>query len=827
MNTDRASTARRAVLELRVHGVSNTPPAQMLGVDQVTLVAGDETTGFYRAAAGPTGSGDAVAGNGGAAEVVTEAYSWGQLTSGGQRVLEAVQRGLWMLLVPFTFANAAFHAWPPGGPGRNLLPAVGRWLSRVFCLSMTVTLVLAAVGVAVDEVGWQCQDATCLARIPGSWEFLASGWWAHGGRPLAVGLLLPVVVIGVVFLVARRTFHYEAELPGVTLRTDPALDNPLADAAFWDGQRQVRRLAMLHVSVGLVVAAIAALGATRPLSDRAALGAVASVLLVALVGASAVVLVATLALLGRSYVASRRLSDKGKFDRWYGWGPPLLAVFVLAGTVGYLLGLVPGDRPKPVGVFGSMPGYERTLAWLVLGQLLLLVLLAGLARAGWYGALALLPPFAGVAFIEGYEWRGAGVFLVIAGTLLVAVLYVLVSPPRAVVATTATTSDGMPAGWPAWRGQAPALLAGLGWVAGLAFSAGVLFWVADRLGGGSTPTGRSAVRPPPVLMWAGLGVFVATVVLVVVAVIVLATLLRHHRTDDIMAGYPTARASLHAQQRAASVATAQAIHDFMQRRGLTVLGWLVVAGGAIAIAGVAGGVTAMTPMALFHSTGVVKWMVDVGSALAALLPVGLVVLGYLMHRRPKVRRTVGILWDIGSFWPRAAHPLAPPCYAERAVPQLVTRIAGLLDAPPSGGTGVRAVILAGHSQGSCIAAATALQLPARYRPRLHLFTYGSQLTALFGRIFPDYFGPDRLTALARELSDEGHTRWDNFWRGTDPLGYEIAAGGYRLNRPVRDPTALVPCDGEVLDPPIRGHSGYPVAAEYAEVRATAVAQLPE
>ena len=65
--------------------------------------------------------------------------------------------------------------------------------------------------------------------------------------------------------------------------------------------------------------------------------------------------------------------------------------------------------------------------------------------------------------------------------------------------------------------------------------------------------------------------------------------------------------------------------------------------------------------------------VAVGVWLIGILLVGLVVLGALAFRVPKTRKAVGILWDIGSFWPRDVHPLAPPCYAERAVPELAIR----------------------------------------------------------------------------------------------------------------------------------------------------------
>ena len=100
-----------------------------------------------------------------------------------------------------------------------------------------------------------------------------------------------------------------------------------------------------------------------------------------------------------------------------------------------------------------------------------------------------------------------------------------------------------------------------------------------------------------------------------------------------------------------------------------------------------------------YSPAITNVSVFITATLATLL-VGLVVAAY---RDRQLRRVVAVLWDVITFWPRANHPLTPPCYAERTVSELLVRL-GRSDRRRE-----HPVVLAAHSQGSVIAAATLLQ----------------------------------------------------------------------------------------------------------------------
>ena len=212
-----------------------------------------------------------------------------------------------------------------------------------------------------------------------------------------------------------------------------------------------------------------------------------------------------------------------------------------------------------------------------------------------------------------------------------------------------------------------------------------------------------------------------------------------------------------------------------------------------------------------------------GFALALLL------LGRRAYRNAQLRRTIGILWDLATFWPRASHPLAPPCYCERALPDLICRIRA---AAPAGD---RRVVLSAHSQGTVIAAALVLQLEDDERERVRLVTYGSPLRRLYAGAFPVWFGPATLETIGRLLTP-GATmgapgdappaawRWRNLYRRTDPIGGWVVADqrpeqktgvDWQLIDPAFDPPA-----GDTRPPAIRGHSGYLDAPAYAAAVAT-------
>jgi hypothetical protein len=210
-------------------------------------------------------------------------------------------------------------------------------------------------------------------------------------------------------------------------------------------------------------------------------------------------------------------------------------------------------------------------------------------------------------------------------------------------------------------------------------------------------------------------------------------------------------------------------------------------------------------------------LIVAGIVMAVGYVVTLIVVGWWAYGNPALRRTVGVLWDISTFWPRAAHPLAPPCYTERVIPELLQRVEELTE------NGTDRVVISGHSQGSVIGAVLVLQLDPATRGRTHLLTHGSPLCRLYTRFFPAYFAP-RTFGTMRELLIDTDPRaplgWHNLYRPSDPIGGPVfripATGevprGHDVDEFVPDPAEPARPGG--APPQIYGHADYHLSPAY-------------
>ncbi|WP_338599885.1 hypothetical protein [Saccharopolyspora sp. SCSIO 74807] len=158
------------------------------------------------------------------------------------------------------------------------------------------------------------------------------------------------------------------------------------------------------------------------------------------------------------------------------------------------------------------------------------------------------------------------------------------------------------------------------------------------------------------------------------------------------------------------------------------------------------------------------WIRGLGVLALGVLAVGLLRMVQMAARERTAGRYLGILCDLTLFWPREAHPVVPPCYALKVVPELAARAAEHLAEPDT------RVVLVGHSQGSLLAAVATARLleslPEADRERVGLVTAGSQLQWAYPRAFPGVVPHRSLRDLAGSLGG----RWRSLCRGTDPLG---------------------------------------------------------
>ncbi|MFF5550782.1 hypothetical protein [Streptomyces olivaceoviridis] len=437
----------------------------------------------------------------------------------------------------------------------------------------------------------------------------------------------------------------------------------------------------------------------------------------------------------------------------------------------------------------------RRLPLAALALLLLGLVYAGWSRPGWQstGRLPGDPSFGALMLAQG--------LLVVALATVAGYLHRRRPDPRA--------------GMRGLGGPAVALLAcALGGV----ISGGVAQRVADWLDG----TRALLTGPPVLLTWQASVIppLLAVLLLLVAGLALHTARLARAERDRVRHEHP-GEPEDPARTRAIAHARAMATLTDQAPLVVAVLTATTLVLGSVALAGALA--TRKTPDGAAHRTHhLVQAVAETSQALGSwLVGVGFLLFvtwGRRAYKDASARRTIGILWDVGTFWPRAAHPFAPPCYAERAVPDLTWRMATWTRR-----TGGR-LVLSGHSQGSVLAAAAAWQLPPSVRGRVALLTYGSPLERLYGRWFPAHFGPPALAALHHDIDC-----WRNLYRRTDPIGGPVRVPDDTSpdvdHEPLRDPLAYGRTPDHPLPAPILGHSDYQTDPAFTRERARLLTRL--
>ncbi|SCE72011.1 hypothetical protein GA0070607_0756 [Micromonospora coriariae] len=491
-----------------------------------------------------------------------------------------------------------------------------------------------------------------------------------------------------------------------------------------------------------VAAAFATLDLTL-LAARAATGA--SGVTVALAVVTGAVLAACVALL-----CTPPLIDRGTADRRLDGVTRTLRTIAIILTVVVVAHVLTSRAPWRAG--GGLPAYDATLAWLFVTQTTLLAAL-------------------GVVLLWRRDRRRDVTPLYGLGAL--------------VIAATAVSLA-------------------------VAYSAELVYRVSDFLDRDLSTGVGIATGSPRAYTWAIYGFFRAVLITLIVAglMILISRRGRYRAAAAIVArDYPDAPP--HTEPRLRQVRQAIARARFTENLVPLAVVYSCLAGLGTATTSI--GLLELFPSDVIERNvgvpgDVVTFGIAFGSWLIAAIILSLIIAGVFAYRSVPFRRHVGVLWDLGTFWPRAAHPFAPPCYSERAVPELARRITYLVSRG-------NAVLLTGHSHGSVLLAATVLQLPPQVGSRVALLTHGSPLRRLYGRLFPAYIDD----AALREIGDRVGWRWVNLWRDTDPIGgwlfsphrsgapATVEGPPGAVDRRLRDPTDVVTPPSDSVPPPIQGH----------------------
>lgn len=758
------SELQRPWVELRIHGVSGTPPEDMLGSAHVKQVAGDEFSRFFRPCDPQQNEIRP------APDHLLEGYHWGKFTSGSWR------QGLWLVILPFGFVNAAQFMLPaPTTKSAKLWHAVAGAMLRLLGLGLTATLMLGIAVVTMDLTAWQW-GPTHLAV-----------WTGFPGWPLAAAMLVCVAVLAVLYSFGRRlggannpadhTDGRSPRVPGATpdirltqpYQADPpepgnqdgayevcAPEDPpteLGREVFFVGDTDAPALRKLHLATGLALIALLGTAALKTGKGPSTVAFWVFWIAIALIAA----LILIVSFLGDPE-QSVTVQTVGWFERarrkWHAVASAVSTGLVIAAALELVAAIwLVGQRPMIAGRLGiGLPGVD------------------------------------GLAFWDLWVCTTAMVVLFLSTGILAA-------------KTRTHGSDAPPAPYARFAmGMTAALAAAIGTFLAVGYAAAMAFGWGWFLGRGAGPDYEVTPLLQRIAYAWGL-TFLLMVLMVIAAIIVYASR-RSEFLDRARAAF-TFGVEHKSQQRLRLPSNwigrvARAMWMARLKNNVQIVFWTFAIFGIVL--SLAAGLEFLLseedrpfdlpgPLAALSETtsvGGADVIITLGSLVLIGLAVGLVFLGRGAIRQEAARRGVNVAWDVIAFWPRSVHPFVPPPYSQRAVADLRSRISwhlgtpapildGSADPPERPATHV---VVAAHSQGSLIALAALLWLPVEERSRVGLVTFGSQLKVQFPRAFPAYVNFAVLEWLYEKFDD----RWISLYRDTDAIAGPVLSWGHTPDR---------------------------------------------
>lgn len=723
-------------IELRIHGVSGTPPENLVK-DTTVLVAGTASAGFHRHDAATVNAAPPPDAPG-----VIEGYAWGGLTS-GTRIASALR----LLLLPFALVNVAGWMLPGGrdpDDGDPTAPEVTRRV-RVQATAHTLMsrlLALALTAYATTGVYWVATVVTERMQRRGEWFNVPDD-----STRAALCLACVVAATMAWAIIGRRTARSPdpatltarpgaaAEPMRMAMRSPAAAPQEgLGVSLLWAQGHVTSYMSRAHVLAG-TGCALLLFGAEADASGSLAVLARVGAWGLAAAGLVAIVLLA----LGRVPGASRA---------WLRWAITWVAVVAAVTVAALARHGVPARRDRLSDVAEV---YDTTL--LLIAGAVCALLLAQVVVGNWSGRFAgkwYAGAFTVIAFGTAITGVAGGTVALnqrlatadhpaptspISQTVaVIGLVAIVVAVAAAIMQWRVTQGVGGVAWFQRFRGTI-ANARGIIVLGATTFALGAVAVAVDRrwLGALDTPVDTA----PGAVGWASLG-WVAVAALI-------AAIPASYARGTVLRGLALLAATVTVLVAAVAAAT-------------------------VARVVLKGADSATVEAVIAESDSAFAAIAIVGALLAPLAAVGLFIVR--TSREEGARRMVGVLWDLVSFWPRHFHPWAPAPYTDTTIPQLTERVRHLADH-----SGASTVIVSAHSQGAVIAVPMLQKLKEDgYRPdgaRIALLTYGQLLDVHYRWLFPWVFNPQLFREVDEYLTHAGKPHWINLRRSTDPLGHAV------------------------------------------------------